>query len=755
MLPDRGDDPPCLDVGAAVSAKFKGAFCESKILEVQKKIAVKVAFENGAGNTTVAHTALPENTVLKIGNTTTVEIKKETMKGQIIKMKDQSKYKVRFNDGDEVVVSRRQILLKESHKITTDQNLEADPEALSSPTRKRAKIESASANDGPPGEDDDEIEDVRRPRLPTKTRKQAADEDGNGSMHVIGSEEAFADADEQQMPKRKQKRNTNITRRKEAQRPINKEEEQEAIGRGEEKDANLDANPEALSFPAKKRAKTASTSATKRRKKNDEEKKDGPHGEDDKDVKRPRRRARTKKGAVDEDAGNGSMHERRLKNKAGEKKAIGGEEEKDANPEALPALCRRRFIIDLPGRSREDYEKQINGPFGVGDEAVLRPRLPPKTGEEADNEADRIEEMLRKRAERRRKEEEKREREANGIVEEENGEGNQELTEKQKLRLMFKPAIDARIARHEKMMNKVLLHKSLKYSLTYRSHRKFKRTTMENLNDQKGKKRIPTGSGLKSIPHKTYVRRDKMKLRNVLLFMSWKQLISRATGRRVTYPRQWFRVEDKEKHAILRSYKILRKKSRRGLVKKWLRGHETEKHLQFVLKYNDYYADTRRMVKLTEEQIREKITFQQRCDLAYGDVDWLPLFTNFVKRRDWYPAVLFPDVLPDENGSNYTRRVIRHMVTGELIKVWEQDIVPVNWLPKFTNKELAPILEARPQENRSRFLLSLLFATDYHRKKFHIPLLYSMLKCRRRDLKLRPRKPIDLSRAVPDAVCPP
>lgn len=36
------DDPPCLNVGDEVSAKFKGAFCEAKIKDVKFHLRCKV-----------------------------------------------------------------------------------------------------------------------------------------------------------------------------------------------------------------------------------------------------------------------------------------------------------------------------------------------------------------------------------------------------------------------------------------------------------------------------------------------------------------------------------------------------------------------------------------------------------------------------------------------------------------------------------------------------------------------------------------
>lgn len=38
-----GDDPPYLEVGTEVSAKYRGAFCEAKVRKVVKQVKAKVS----------------------------------------------------------------------------------------------------------------------------------------------------------------------------------------------------------------------------------------------------------------------------------------------------------------------------------------------------------------------------------------------------------------------------------------------------------------------------------------------------------------------------------------------------------------------------------------------------------------------------------------------------------------------------------------------------------------------------------------
>lgn len=42
-LLQQGDDPPYLSVGTAVSAKYKGAFCEAKVSKVVRVVKCKVS----------------------------------------------------------------------------------------------------------------------------------------------------------------------------------------------------------------------------------------------------------------------------------------------------------------------------------------------------------------------------------------------------------------------------------------------------------------------------------------------------------------------------------------------------------------------------------------------------------------------------------------------------------------------------------------------------------------------------------------
>ncbi|KAG5684432.1 hypothetical protein PVAND_013666 [Polypedilum vanderplanki] len=108
------DDPVVLSVGAQVSAKYKGAFCEAKVHKVVKNIKVKVAFKKGGTATVTDDEIIGE---IRVGNI--VEIndadKKETNEATITKIQDCSQYTVVFDDGD-IATLRRTALCRQSGK---------------------------------------------------------------------------------------------------------------------------------------------------------------------------------------------------------------------------------------------------------------------------------------------------------------------------------------------------------------------------------------------------------------------------------------------------------------------------------------------------------------------------------------------------------------------------------------------------------------------------------------------------------------
>ncbi|VDM40105.1 unnamed protein product [Toxocara canis] len=130
------DDPAFLVVGTEVSAKFKGAFCEAKVKRLSKSVKCKIALkEPPFGSIFVDHTQIKG--LLELNQVVEVTQGKETVKGVIQHVKDNSIYHVVFNDGDERQLRRTQVCPKGAKHFDEAVNLDAlplyNPEAFSTP----------------------------------------------------------------------------------------------------------------------------------------------------------------------------------------------------------------------------------------------------------------------------------------------------------------------------------------------------------------------------------------------------------------------------------------------------------------------------------------------------------------------------------------------------------------------------------------------------------------------------------------------
>uniref|UniRef100_A0A914HAC4 ARID domain-containing protein n=1 Tax=Globodera rostochiensis TaxID=31243 RepID=A0A914HAC4_GLORO len=111
MEPEQVDSPPVyLPVGTEVSAKFKGAFCEARITKLVKLVKIKVQLKD-ASIITVEESAI-QGGRLEINQNVELRHMKQSLKGQIICIKDCSSYTVIFNDGDERILKRTKLCQK-------------------------------------------------------------------------------------------------------------------------------------------------------------------------------------------------------------------------------------------------------------------------------------------------------------------------------------------------------------------------------------------------------------------------------------------------------------------------------------------------------------------------------------------------------------------------------------------------------------------------------------------------------------------
>nr|XP_022912898.1 AT-rich interactive domain-containing protein 4B isoform X1 [Onthophagus taurus] len=123
----QGDDPPYLSEGTAVSAKYKGAFCEAKVSKVVRLVKCKVTFKMGLGTATV-HDDNIKGT-LRVGQIVQAKHpeKKEFFDATITKVQDCSQYTVVFDDGDITTLKRTALCLKSGRHFNESETLDQLP----------------------------------------------------------------------------------------------------------------------------------------------------------------------------------------------------------------------------------------------------------------------------------------------------------------------------------------------------------------------------------------------------------------------------------------------------------------------------------------------------------------------------------------------------------------------------------------------------------------------------------------------------
>lgn len=122
----QGDDPAYLPVGTAVSAKYKGAFCEARVSKVVRVVKCKVTWRGGGAAT------LPDDQVrgpLRAGHAVQARHpdKKEYMEATVSKVQDCSQYTVVFDDGDITTLRRTALCLKSGRHFNESETLDQLP----------------------------------------------------------------------------------------------------------------------------------------------------------------------------------------------------------------------------------------------------------------------------------------------------------------------------------------------------------------------------------------------------------------------------------------------------------------------------------------------------------------------------------------------------------------------------------------------------------------------------------------------------
>lgn len=158
------DDPPYLPVGTAVSAKYKGAFCEAKVSKVVRVVKCKVTYKMGLGNATVNDDQIKGP--LRVGQVVQVKHpeKKEFVEATIMKIQDCSQYTVVFDDGDITTLRRTALCLKSGRHFNESETLDqlplTHPEHFSNPVvvGRRGRRNRQLKEDSSDGEAEEEAE---------------------------------------------------------------------------------------------------------------------------------------------------------------------------------------------------------------------------------------------------------------------------------------------------------------------------------------------------------------------------------------------------------------------------------------------------------------------------------------------------------------------------------------------------------------------------------------------------------------------
>lgn len=137
------EEPPYLTVGTDVSAKYKGAFCEAKITDVNKHVKLRVLFDGSNGTYLIDDSDLKTGSSLETG--TKIEAKHPEKKQQtyvqatITKILDHSRYTVVFDDGDQCVLRRNSLCLKSGKHFAESETLDqlplTNPEHFGNPVK--------------------------------------------------------------------------------------------------------------------------------------------------------------------------------------------------------------------------------------------------------------------------------------------------------------------------------------------------------------------------------------------------------------------------------------------------------------------------------------------------------------------------------------------------------------------------------------------------------------------------------------------
>uniref|UniRef100_A0A1I7UB91 ARID domain-containing protein n=1 Tax=Caenorhabditis tropicalis TaxID=1561998 RepID=A0A1I7UB91_9PELO len=699
------DDPPFLEIGTLVSSKFKGAYCESTVLAINRSLRVKVTLkESPFGSLSVTDKELSNVKEFKIGAKADVSHQKRYYRCVITHIKDQSKYHVEFNDGDERWLRRTQLVTQGGRHFDAEGNLDAmpltNPETFLAPVRRRRDPEAASTSrqDDEENPEDEEEEEEKPPTPRPKERRRAAREamSAIGDMRGVINDTQSEDSADEQRPgnrsKRKRPADTEQQEVKEEKKEVKEEDEDSQVNGSGARGTRL-VDTLKLTKKEKKRLARIAEKEQKLKQKEDEKEEKAKKMEEEKE-----RRKEDKARAA----------ERKRIEKIYKKTA---EMTSNRNERAIrQILAHKSLRYSLFQRKERKVMRRVikKQPPPPKPPKKTRPAPNPQYSEHdsddgmsEDNEKDKDKKFKKKHEIRRKR----------------TGDDRRKKSE-----IVLK-VLDVDTKESETKAGSLTPSPKFPYKSPTGSPKKVeeKPPTPPEYEDV-----------LVSMKPKPIVRRQKYRIRNALLFKQWRDCSDHlGSSRRCRYHRQWRRRNQEEMKNMKRNVKLLRNERRKKLLRLWFKGIEKEKYAHMVV-IHENFTEARKLLKGFEKEVGEKMTYDERCELDYEDVESTAIFNHF-KEQEWYTAVLFPQTFPDENGD--VQRVVRHMGNGKLIRVWEDDIVPFYWIPDFTYDEQQAVIASRPKKGkRRRFWLGWRFTMDYMMERLHLKSLSAMLKCRPRDI---------------------
>ncbi|EFO99884.1 hypothetical protein CRE_18488 [Caenorhabditis remanei] len=342
-----------------------------------------------------------------------------------------------------------------------------------------------------------------------------------------------------------------------------------------------------------------------------------------------------------------------------------------------------------------------------------------------------LDKQARKREKEKLKEEAKLEKDRQRELDRERkNKERQEQSARRRREKLFHGAVELSNDRHERFTTQAIVHPSQHYIL-----RKVRRKLQK-----KGRRRH---------------RHERYRLRNFRLYARWRDLTSRiGLSFSARFRKQWMRMTDVEFMSKIRNYKLMRSKLRAKIVRLWMRRQEKSRRVKFVVYHDEPKLATKLLKYVEKEEERPvsfiicfliyfrcffQLTFAERMQVPHEDLQTSTFRSHFLNQT-WYPAVLFPGVKTDPRGSQCLQRDIRHMGNGKVMTVWEDHLIPFDWLPVFDDKEMKKIVEQRPPEMRSQFTLAMKFALNYTLEQINRPHLNLMLEWTRRKQYHLPRR---------------